>query len=317
MQAAILQEPGKFILETRDIPSPGQSQVLIRTGVCGVCTSELDMWTGEAKDLEYPRFIGHEVAGTVVAVGDGVQEVQNGDRVAVFAEGRGYAEYIVEDVSRLYVLKEETPFDLALGEPIACSVNGVRKLDPQFNDSVAIVGTGFMGLIMTQLFRIRGAGKVIAIDTRESMLELAKKCGATHTLNPTENDVVSEVKALTDGAGVDIGVEAAGKQATLDSIAKLVRMEGKLEIFGFHQGEPRTINMAHWNWMAFDLVNGHTRSAHIYVEGMEIGLQLLESGKLVMDDLVTHRYPLAEINEAFRTATQKSDDFVKGVIIFE
>ncbi|MCF7802638.1 MAG: zinc-binding dehydrogenase [Candidatus Marinimicrobia bacterium] len=317
MKAAILQEPGKFEIETRDIPTPGHFQALIKTGVCGVCTSELDMWTGDAKGLEYPRFIGHEVAGTVVEVGDGVTDITPGDRVAVFAEGRGYAEYITEDIDRLYVLQDDTPFDIALGEPIACSVNGVTKLDPQFNDNIAIVGTGFMGLIMIQLFKIRGAGKIIAIDTRDSMLTLAKNCGATHMLNPTDQDVVSEVKNLTDGVGVDIGIEAAGKQVTLDTAAQLVRMEGKLEIFGFHQGDPRNINLAHWNWMAFQIVNGHSRSSHIYMDGMNTGLQLLEAGKLEMDDLVTHRLPLTEINNAFRMATKKADDFVKSVIVFE
>ena len=125
-------------------------------------------------------------------------------------DGKGYAEYTVVPASWAVKLAASTPFELALGEPIACSVNGVRKADPQIGDSVAIVGCGFMGLIMLQVFKARGAGTVIAIDMRDSMLELAKSMGADVVLNPGTADVVEEVKARTGGKGVDIGVEAAG-----------------------------------------------------------------------------------------------------------
>jgi threonine dehydrogenase-like Zn-dependent dehydrogenase len=173
-----------------------------------------------------------------------------------------------------------------------------------------------MGLIMLQVFRARGAGLRIAVDTRDGMLALARTLGATHTLNPAAVDVVEEVKALTGGKGVDIGVEAAGLQQTLDLAASLVRMEGKLEVFGFHLGGTRTVDWAYWNWMAFQIINGHTRSPHIYVEGMRIGIGLMERGALDMQPLVTHRFPLDEINQGFRTAVAKADGFVKGVIEF-
>jgi threonine dehydrogenase-like Zn-dependent dehydrogenase len=213
-------------------------------------------------------------------------------------------------------LASTTPLEQALGEPIACSVNGVRKLDPQLNDSVCIVGCGFMGLIMVQVFRARGVGDIVAVDTRESILALAKSLGATHAFNPRTVDVRKAVKDLTGGAGVDIGVEAAGNQQTLDLTTDLVRMEGKLEVFGFHQGEPRKVNWGYWNWMAFQVVNGHTRSGRIYVEGMKIGLEMLERGLLKMDRLVTHRYELKEIDKGFEEGSAKNENFVKAVVKF-
>ena len=115
---------------------------------------------------------------------------------------------------------------------------------------------------------------------------------------------------------MDIGVECAGRQQTLDLAGNVVRMEGKLEVFGFHQGEPRAVPWGYWNWMAFQIVNGHVRSAHIYVEGMRQGLGLLEAGRLNMEPLVTHRFPLAEINRGFEVAASKQEGFVKGVISF-
>ena len=125
------------------------------------------------------------------------------------------------------------------------------------------------------------------------------------------------MKSLTDGKGVDIGVEAAGIQATLDLTSKLVRMEGKLEVFGFHQGGLREVDWAFWNWMAFQIVNGHTRSQDVYVEGMRIGIGMIENGSLDMKPLVTHTYSLDNINQGFEDASAKLEGFVKGVISFK
>ncbi len=317
MKAAILEAPGRFVLTDRPRPEIGSDEILVRSEVCGVCTSEVDMFEGKNEALEYPRFIGHEVSGVVEEVGSRVRDFEPGDRVAVYSEGGGYAEYTVVPASWAVKLRDETQLEHALGEPIACSVNGVRKARPELNDSVCIVGCGFMGLIMLQVFRAGGAGKVIAIDRRRSALDLAEELGATHTIAAGESDaVIDTVKEITDGRGVDIGVEAAGVQATLDLTSQIVRMEGKLEVFGFHQGGLRKVDWAHWNWMAFQIVNGHTRSQDIYVEGMRLGLGLIESGQLNMAPLVTHRYGLSDINDAFESASAKEEGFVKGVITF-
>jgi L-iditol 2-dehydrogenase len=314
MHAAILEAPGRFTVEDRPVPEPGPGEVRVRTAVCGMCTSELDMFEGRNPSLTYPRFIGHEVAGVVDAVGKGVTALHEGDRVAVYAEGEGYAEYVVVPAAWAVTLDAAVPFEHALGEPIACSVNGVRKAAPEIGDCVAIVGCGFMGLIMLQVFRAAGCGDLIAVDRRASMLDLARELGATHTFRPEEAE--DAVKGLTGGRGVDIGVEAAGIQATLDLTSRLVRMEGKLEVFGFHQGARREVDWGWWNWMAFQVINGHTRTQSVYVDGIRIGMGMIERGQLDMGPLVTHRYRLAEINRGFETASAKEEGFVKGVITF-
>jgi threonine dehydrogenase-like Zn-dependent dehydrogenase len=316
MKAALLQAPGRFSVETLPVPNPGPGELLVKTAVCGICTSELEIWRGKLPGLEYPRFIGHEPSGTVVKVGEGVTDFAAGDHVSVWSEGKSYAEYFTSKADYAAKLKPETVLEQAIGEPIACSTNGVRKADPQLNDSVAIIGCGFMGLIMLQVFRARGVGLVVAVDTRKSIRDLALKLGATHALDPAAVNVVAAIKDLTGGRGVDIGVEAAGTQKTLDVAADVTRMEGKLEVFGFHVGAPRLVPWGTWNWMAFTIINGHVRSSEIYVQGMKIGLRLLESGKLVMGPLITHRFPLDKINEAFNTAAEKREGFVKGVIAF-
>jgi threonine dehydrogenase-like Zn-dependent dehydrogenase len=318
MKVAILEEPGRFVVTDRPIPDVGSEDVLVRTSVCGVCSSEVDMFEGRNAALKYPRFIGHEVSGVVEKVGARGRGLSPGDRVTVYSEGRGYAEYTIVPAAWVVKIADETPLEQALGEPIACSVNGVRKADPELNDTVALVGCGFMALIMLQVFRARGAGRIIAIDRRRSALDLAERLGATDALLAADADaVVEEVMALTGGVGVDIGIEAAGVQATLDLTSRLVRMEGKLEVFGFHQGGLRTVDWANWNWMAFSVVNGHTRSQAVYVEGMRIGIGMMESGSLDMGPLVTHRYGLEDINIGFADAAAKPDGFVKGIVTFE
>lgn len=288
----------------------------MRSAVCGICTSELDMFEGST-NVPLPRFAGHEVSGIVESVGEGVTRLAVGDRVALYAEGKGFSEYSVVPAEWAVKLHHNVPFDLALGEPIACAVNGVRKADPQLGDSVCIVGCGFMGLLMLQLFKVQGASSIVAVDTRPSILEVARKLGATHCLNPKESDVRAEIMQITDGKGVDIGVEGAGIQETLDLTTQLVRMEGKLEVFGFHQGAKRLVDWGFWNWMAFEIVNGHTRTQRKYVEAMGIGLDLVASGQLDMETLVTHRFPIDEINHGFEMAAGKSDGFIKGVVVID
>ncbi len=314
MQAAILEKPGFFILEERPTPEPGEYDLRVRADVCGVCTSEVHMWQGRMKELEFPRFIGHEVSGTVTGAGADVAGFEEGDRVSVYAEGKGYAEEVVVPAAWAVKLAGHVPFEHALGEPIACSVNGVRMANPEIGDSVCLVGCGFMGLMLLQVFRAKGVGTLIAVDRRESVLALARELGATHTINGAETDVEEAIKDLTVGKGVDIGVETGGSQATLDLAMKLVRMEGKLEVFGFHMGEPRRVDWGYWNWMAFTIINAHNRKPETYVEGMRIGLDMVERGALKMAPLVTHHFPLENINEAFEAASEKQNGFVKGII---
>ncbi len=316
MQGALLQAPGRFSLEQMPVPAIGPRELLVKTAVCGICTSELEIFLGKLEGLQYPRFIGHEPSGVVVQVGSEASGFAVGDHVGVWSEGKSYAEYFSTPAAYAVKLNPSTPLDQAIGEPIACSTNAVRKADPQLNDSVAIIGCGFMGLIMLQVFKARGAGLMIAVDLRKSIRDLALRLGATHVFDPIATDVVAAIKDLTGGRGVDIGVEAAGSQQTLDTAANVTRMEGKLVVFGFHVGQPRQVPWGFWNWMAFNVINGHVRSDHIYVEGMKTGLGLLEAGKLVMGPLITHRYPLRDINTAFEFATAKHEGFVKGVIAF-
>jgi L-iditol 2-dehydrogenase len=112
-----------------------------------------------------------------------------------------------------------------------------------------------------------------------------------------------------------VSLEATGVQPGLDALGQVTRMSGTVAIVGYHQGPPRTIDLAHWNWMAFRVANAHFREIATILRGMRTGMRLLTSGRIRLDDLVTHRYPLDAIDEAFRAAIDKPPGFVKATVI--
>lgn len=317
MRIAVLHGPHDFRIEERPQPEMQDDECLIRVRACGVCHSEIHQWDVKEEGLDYPRFIGHEVAGEVIAAGPKVAGFKRGDRVAVWTDRQGYAEAVAAKAGRLFPIASHIPFEHALAEPIACATNGVLRANIQLGDTVALVGTGFMGLLLLQQVALQGASAIIAIDPRQEMLELAQRFGANVAINPQKENAVQRVKELTGGVGVDAAFEAGGVQATLDLAAGLARMEGKLVIFGYHPGPRQIGNLGYWNWMAFDIINAHFRDLGVILRGARIGTGLLNAGKIKMAPLITHKFPLEKIEEAFTAAKEKPPGFVKSVIVMD
>lgn len=316
MKIAILTGPKEFQFQEEQIPVLLPDEVLVRVAACGVCTSELDMWEGKVASHMYPRYPGHEVSGIVEDVGKDVQEFKPGDRVAVWAPGRGFAEYVIVK-SKYCFPAGDLPLDLALAEPLACAVNTVELANLSLSDDVVIIGAGFMGNLVQKLVAMQGPRRLIVADTRADALERALGLGATHIVNVTKESLPETVKSLTDGKGADAAFEVVGTQAPLNLLGDVTRMSGKVVIVGFHQGEPRQIPLGYWNWMAFQILNAHFREEATILRGMRIGMRLLTSGRLSLEDLVTHRFQLSEINEAFLAAHEKPEGFVKSTIVME
>jgi threonine dehydrogenase-like Zn-dependent dehydrogenase len=312
---AILDAPGSFHLEEQPMPGVSPGQVLLRVAACGVCTSELDVWEGHAGTDHFPRSMGHEVSGIVEHVGDNVRGFTVGDRVAAWVTGRGFSEYVAVDSDYCFHAGD-VPLDLALGEPLACAVNAVERADPQLADSVVIIGAGFMGNLVQKLVQLRGPRQVIVADTRPDALERATRIGATRTVDVRNESLHDVVTSLTDGRGADVTFEVTGTQGGLTAAGDVTRMEGTLAIVGYHQGGIREIPLANWNWMAFRIANCHFRNIDTILHGMKTGMSLLRSGHLSLDDVVSHRFPLAEIGQAFQTAHDKPPGFVKATIVF-
>jgi threonine dehydrogenase-like Zn-dependent dehydrogenase len=312
MRAAVLRAPGEIAVEELPVPEIGPGEVLIRVANCGVCASEVDMWEGHA-NIEFPRHVGHEVSGTVERVGAEVTTFRPGDPVAAWVTSGGFAEYVAAGAD--YCLPADgVPLDLALGEPLACAVNAVELTDVALGDDVVMIGAGFMGHLVHKLVELRGPGQVIVADTREDALARARSIGPCRTVNVKEESLADVVRELTDGRGSDVTFEITGAQAPLTMAGEVTRMSGTIAIVGYHQGGTRELDLATWNWNAFRLVNAHFRDVGVIMRGMRTGMRLLRAGRIDLSDVVTHRFPLADVADAFQVAHTKPEGFAKSTV---
>ena len=317
MNQSVLVEPQHSQLEERPVPEMGPQDVLVRVRACGVCASELHGWHGDSG--AYPREFGHEVAGEIVEVGREAGDLQPGVAVTGLFQ-RGFAEFACAPRARVTLIPQGIGYDIALGEPLSCIVSAARRTRVEYADRVAIVGLGFMGLLMLQAVRLKAPRRLIAVDPRPEALEKARWFGADETLTPEQ--VGDELKLtrwsdLDKGQGVDTAIEASGTQAGLTLAGQMVREHGMLSIVGYHQGGLRQVDMELWNWKALDVLNAHERRADYQMDCMRRGLALLAAGRLDTASLVTHRTALDRVDEAFRALYMKPAGFIKAVVILD
>ena len=315
MKIALLAERQRFEVVDADLPMIAPDELLVRVVASGVCASELETWAG-AEPLVQSLHLGHEVSGVVVEVGATAEGFAEGDRVGVWVTSHGFAEYVA--VRAEYCRSAgKAPLEEALAEPIACAANAVEAADVRLGDDVVVVGAGFMGNLVQKLAALRGVRQLIVADARADALERAAAMGASRVVDVSREALPDAVASLTDGRGADVTFECTGTQAALAGVGDVTRMSGTIAIVGFHQGTTRQIPLAHWNWMAFSIVNAHFRELDTIMRGMTIGMRLLASGALSLDGLITHRFPLEDINKAFETLRDKPPGFAKAVITFE
>jgi 2-desacetyl-2-hydroxyethyl bacteriochlorophyllide A dehydrogenase len=300
VRLAVLNAPRRLEVVEQPVPDPATGEVLLRVAGCGVCASELDVWAGSA-DVDYPRFPGHEVSGVVERGADGFEP---GDPVMAWVTERGFADYVTVRAEHCFHAGD-VPLDVALAEPLACAVNAVELAAPALAEDVVIVGAGFMGNLVQKLVQLKGPREVIVADTRPEALERAASLGATRTTQ------------RLDGIEADVAFEVTGAQSALVAAGEATRMGGKLVIVGFHLGAPREIPLGAWNWMALQIVNAHFRDVATIMRGMRTATRLLTSGRIALDDLVTHRFRLDDVGQAFATAIEKPPGFVKATVTME
>ncbi|HEX3556490.1 MAG TPA: alcohol dehydrogenase catalytic domain-containing protein [Thermoanaerobaculia bacterium] len=320
MQTAILEAPRRFAVQAMEPPAPGEGEILLKVRGCGVCGSDMGPWKG-IQGLAYPMAPGapgHEVFGAVEAVGPGVSGLAVGDPVTALTYG-AYAESVVVQAAEAVRLPPALDGRIVLGEPMACAVNVARRTGIQEGDVVVLLGTGFLGALLLQLLRAPGAprpGRVITVSRRRLAPEMAAWLGIDEALTYDE-DVHGRVGEATGGRLADVVIEATGRQRPLDLGAELARVRGRLIVAGYHQDGPRTVNMQLWNWRGLDVVNAHERDTEVYLRGMREGVALLAAGGLDLAPLITHTFPLAEINRAFAMAEERPEGFLKSVVVPE
>lgn len=315
MRSAIITAPRTARLRQAAIPEPLPHQVRVRLEGCGVCASNVPVWEGRDW-FEYPRppgSPGHEGWGHVDAVGEAVDSLMPGDRVGLLSQ-HAFAEFDMADASCLVKLPPELQDIPFPAEPLACAVNAFRRSGIHAGECVAVVGAGFLGNVLIQLARSAGA-RVFAVSRRQSALDLAADCGAEAVFSMNDpGRVLADIQDLTQGEGCECVIECTGYQQPLDLASELVRVRGRLVIAGYHQDGWRQVNLQSWNWRGIDVVNAHERQEEIYVRGMQEAVELVSSGALDFQSLLTHQFPLAELADALETARLRPEGFIKAIV---
>lgn len=340
MKAALKTAEGTFqVTETERPIIPAPSFVLARVRVAGICGTDLRHWKKHEPELEC-HIMGHELAGEVVEVGENVTNVKPGDRVVietVMGDGvceycrvqrynicehlydvrtkyvsRAYAEFIVGPSDKFYKLPDHVSFEEAsLIDTFSVLPPRAAPFGAGHNDKVAVIGAGPIGLGQTMLAKSSGAD-VIICDLVDSALDLARELGADAVVNSGKEDPVERVMQFTGGRGADIVFECAGGASmpqTLPQATKMARRAGKVVIVGgFDEGE--TTIPLEWQRIQMSeiqLIPSASFAMHDIYREQGMVLDLIAKGRIDVKKLITHRFTLDQINEAFDTAQAKQE----------
>lgn len=290
-------------------------QVLVKTHLAGICGSDKNLFHGIVppagglntemrKPFAYPYFLGHEGGGVVAAVGREVRAVAPGDRVMAFAWIDTFADHFLAFEADLEPAPEGLALDLAcLGEPIACAVFSGLMSKVQLGDTVAVFGMGFAGQIMAQVARAKGAPRVIGIDVVDGKLDLARRLGLDHAVNASQTDPVTAVLDLTGGRGADVVVEMAGTQESVNQCTAAVRHNGVMVFYSWITRDI-TVNISRWHNNSLEVIN--TGLVHHGVRQRSLwtplALRPVVQGQVDVGALITHRFALDRIQQAFEAA---------------
>ncbi|MGF6883246.1 2-desacetyl-2-hydroxyethyl bacteriochlorophyllide A dehydrogenase [Nocardia sp. GAS34] len=348
MRSAVIFGPSELRVIEKPVPEPGPGEVLLRVEAASLCGTDLKIRAGSffPAQPEPGTFTpGHEYAGTVVAVGPTVAEFVPGDRVVVEAHrgcmrcencvrgrytsclnyGRadlghramgmsvdgGFAEYVVNHVSTLYRLPDAVSFEEAV--MITTAGTSMYAIDTMgglvAGDTVAVIGPGPVGLTAVQLLKAMGAARVILTGTRASRLRLGGELGADVVVDARETDPVAAVLEATGGLGVDAVLECSGANETVDQAIRMCKPAGRIVLVGyFHGPVTADLNRAVKTGLTLFTIRGEGNRA------VGRAVTMAERGLLRTAPLITHRFPLDDIAEAFDAVEQRRDDAVKVVL---
>ncbi len=310
-EALRLVKAGKMDIVEVDVPDPGPGEVLIQVKANGICKGDIALFMGEL-NYGYPFFHGHEPAGVVVEAGPDVTAFRPGDKVACLSSP-SYRRHIVEPVWRVQKIADQSA-DLALwiSEPPACAVNGVQNSELRLGDKAALLGCGYMGLLVLQALPREVLARLVVVDPDKQRLALARKLGATEAYDPNETDLQALANEI---GGFDVVIEASGVKGTLTTATQMVRTGGVLNIFGWHVGEA-TVPTHEWHYKGLTVLNTAPMFVPDFTPYFRAAVALMGTGRIDQTKLITHRFPVAEAEKAFEVAANRSDGYIKGVVLF-
>lgn len=329
-----------------DFPDPdcGENDVIVEVKACGICGSDppriLKKWR-----YNLPAIPGHEMSGVIVEKGAKVENVKIGDRVAVVPfipcgkcnnclRGNfslcddynmlganlygGFAEYVKVPCSNVLDI-DDIDFEIAaMIEPLAVALHGIMGIEPKVGDTVAILGSGTLGQLVLQWLKICGVGDIIAVDISEKKLAEAKMLGASICINAKEKDPVEEVLKLTSDEGVDISFECAGSTITQEQCLLITRKKGKIAYLGIAYSDIHLSEKAFESIFRKELtLKGFWNSYSAPFPGDEWhkSIKFLKEKVIRLESMVSHRFELKNIKEAFDMIANKKEEYNKIMIL--
>lgn len=265
MKSLLLTAYNHLEITDMPLPNPGLGEVLVRVEACGICGSDVHGLDGSTGRRIPPIVMGHEAAGTVESVGEGVTQFAKGDRVTFdstvycgncayckagqinlcdnrevigVSEGNyrrhgAFAEYVVIPDRIMYRLPESFPFEeAAMLEAVSVAMHGVKVSPIVGGETVLVIGAGMIGLLTLQAAKAAGSARVFISDVDETRLNLARQIGADEVLHCSGTELLSEIKRLTNGHGVDVVLEAVGLNQTVASAIDCARKAGTVTLIG-------------------------------------------------------------------------------------
>ncbi|MCM8772482.1 MAG: zinc-dependent dehydrogenase [Candidatus Omnitrophica bacterium] len=335
MKGAILKDIEKLEIEDVKIPEPKENEILIKVKSCAICGTDIKVFHHGHKHIVFPRITGHEVSGIVIKVGKNVKEYKEGDRVAVapaipcgkcfycrkgqqtmcdnlkaigYHYDGGFAEYMLVPENAVLngcvnKIPDNLSFELAsIAEPLACVINGQILSKIEIGDTVLILGAGPIGILHALVSKINGAGKIILADISEERIKEAEFTGC-YLIDMSKKDIYEEVKRITDGHMADRVIVAVGSKQAQEISLKLVAKRGSINFFGGLPKESPYIqfdsNLLHYGEFFVVGTHGSTPLHN------KIAIELLSTGKINAEKLITHKLPLEKIKEGYEIVENK------------
>ncbi|NWO10653.1 Zn-dependent oxidoreductase [Chromohalobacter salexigens] len=320
MKAFEVRAPHDFSIVDIDAPQAAAGEVSVGVAFAGICGSDMHIIHGDNAFVRFPRITGHEFAGVVEAVGEGVENVSVGDRVCVdpvincgecypcrigrpnvcsamqvigVHRNGGFANQVSVPAANAHRLPENIALDqAALVEPYTIACNVLDRMQPYDGDPLLILGAGVIGLTILQVARAKGLTDITVCDVIDDRLDVARSLGASHTVNGQREDLEAVMAERTRGEGVPLIADAACVPALLPQLARIASPAGRIGLLSF-------------NTTPSDLVQLEVIKKELTIVGSRLNnrkfpevIEMLASGRLDATALVSHRLPFAEMGEA-------------------
>ena len=300
-------DDGSIELFEREVPDPGENEVQIEGGACGICS--WDVVTAKLGNQMHPMAPpGHEGVGYIAKIGADVRGFKEGDRVA----GGGFANVRNLSAQRVFKIPEsDLPDEYWIVEPVSCAVTGIDHCQIQPGNRIVLVGCGFMGLLILQGLLRYPLDDLIVLDIVQSRLDLAQQLGVGEVYNTAQVDLQDLSRELKSRE-IDVVVDTSGSQAGLDLSTDIVKRGGRINLFGWLKGQTASFDPTKWHLGGFTVVNSAPASKLRDTFGPAI--RLIHKGIIDLKPLVTHTAALEDYPALMAQILAGDESYIKGVV---